>query len=192
MGRAKKTIEIGEPVNGAVPQADDDGIVTQFVNISRAHQNVCVPNNSAATIMVKRMAVLNGEQWRDPYTKEAHAWGTHPFFIERVKGVDKVTDENPGGYDTKYVLTEEQALAEIGALGITKKAKMRIQFLTDNAIFRYDEFGNELMIPEIKNPNQFVPARDRDDRSVVIRAAADKIRVIEDMLEKRAREMGSI
>ena len=142
--------------------------------------------------MVKRMAVLKGEQWRYPYTKEAPAWGRYPWFIEREQGVVERTEENPGGYDREFVLTEQQVLHEISQFGITKEAKKRLRYLCDNAKFRYDESGKELMMQEAKNPNQLIPARDRDDRSKIINAAADKIRAIEDMLETREREMGSI
>ena len=192
MGRAKKTIEIEEPVHGAIPQEDEDGVVTEFVNISKQHQLVCIPNDPSSTIVVKCMAILKGEQWRSPYTEEANAWGRHPYFVERVKGIDNATEENPGGYDQTFVLTEKQVLAEFKSLGVNKNAKKRIRFLTDNAKFMWDANGREMVRPELKNPNQFVPMRERDDRPAVINAAADKIRAIEDMLEAQERALGSI
>lgn len=186
-GRTFMEIDPGEPNKDfSVPQPDDDGVIPEFVNISNKRQNLTVPNNPSQTISVPPMGILRGAQWRDPYTQNSDAWGRHPYFVERVREVTKPTKDNPAGYDRKYVLTEEQMVAEINFLGIREENKKRIRFIVDNAILNYDEeSGRELMKGERKNPERFVPSRSRDDRIAVVALAEDKVRAIEKMIEDR-------
>ena len=151
-----------EPVQYKTPQADEDGTIPQFVNVTGKVQVITIPYDPTHSIPVPAWGILEGAQWRKPYATANGQWRNPPF-RERIK-------DKSGEYDPKYVLTEEQTLKEIDRLWTNdvdemERVRKRVRALVDNMIL-------------------FEGGRRSDDRVEVLRAMDLKVRKIEDRKRK--------
>lgn len=166
-------VPIGDMVDLSEPQADgDSGVVPEFVNISGKVQLLCVPHDEMNTLTIPRFGILRGAQWRNMSQPNGRIWGNHPFFIERVA--------RDGKYDPRYLLTEQQMTKEAEALAKRK----RIRELIDNAIIT----GTDSVGPD----GVVRVSRARDDRASVIDAAMKRTMLLDEMEQKRRRELGLV
>lgn len=181
-GNEKIVVELDPEDDLSIPKADEDGIVPEFVNVSAQIQQICVPNNPDATIVVDRLGILRGAQWRS-FSQPSKAWGRFPFFVERVKGVVKPGKRsawNEGGFSEEYVLEEEQALAHVNALGVRASVLKRLDRMTDNAKLILEADGKPAVDPETG-----LEIRGSEDRPEVLMAIQNKTRKIRDMIQER-------
>jgi len=189
-------IELGDPVNFSEPLKDDDlGVVPEYVNVTMKVQLVTVPHDPNATISVPPMGILRGAQWRS-LSEPAPGWGRTPPFLERKLRSD-------GSYDPKYLLTEEQALAEINGVPGVKPGlsnRQRIQMLVQNGVIvETDEvtrlgYRSSFMGPSTYRNTDAVDARRRapDDRPRVTGAAMERIFALQEAERRRQEETGML
>lgn len=159
------------------PQADADGTVPEFVNISGKVQQMSQGYPHAdKTSMVPPYGILRGAQWRE-YSEPARAWGDNPMFMERKQNKD-------GGFDKTYLLTPTQINLECGRIKSWRWGPRRLKMLRKNGKKQeYDKIGRSQ-----------IDVRDLyEDRAEVIKTIDNRLEELEAVaaVERKA-EIGSM
>jgi len=120
--------ETGEPVrvrvpvntsqDHTIPQANDEGVIPEFVNVGGTVFQVCPPVGTIGeTIIVPPFGILKGEQHRDK-SEPSKAWGIFPPFKER-------TDVD-GKFDPEYLFTEKEVIEEVTNITSPEMGRKRL------------------------------------------------------------------
>jgi hypothetical protein len=158
-----------DPVDHTIPQADADGGIPEFVNISSKIHLLTVPRNPDGTMAVQRFGIVRGAQWRSLTKKlKRRLWNENPWFVERERGKN-------GEFDGKYLLTEEQMIDEINKIIRMK----RLDELIKNAVLTEKEPDPVPAAPES------ILTRETEDRPSVMKAYMDRRMWIQERDEQR-------
>jgi len=165
-------IPISSSTDRRTAEKDDDGLIPEFVNITKNVQQIMIQEQPNDTLIIPPMGIIFGAQHRK-YIKPAKAWGMTPPFMERVRATN-------GEYDPVYILTDAQMLKLASDIKGSKFGRTLVKiFLANGKKQKWDDNG----IP-LSTPDELL-----EDRSKVVAALSKRLNLLQAVWEQRKTSM---